>query len=89
MNVERPPRRGSFEISIATSPTEERQEIWSGLNRKPRAQKFPPINELTEAASRVLGLNAVKDMEGENDAPKDQTEQKEVTKSGNKRKRSI
>lgn len=88
MNVDRPPRRGSFEISIATSPTEKRQEIWSGLNRKPRAQKFPPITELTEAAGRVLGINTVKDTAGENKAPKDQTEQKEATKSGNKRKRS-
>lgn len=73
MNVDRPPRRGSFEIYIATNPTEERQEIWSGLNRKPRAQKFPPINELIEAASRILGIDTVKDKAM--GVPKDQTEQ--------------
>ncbi|KAH8276605.1 hypothetical protein KR044_008626, partial [Drosophila immigrans] len=44
--LERPPRRGAFELSFALRPTTvvgEQRPLWSGLKRTPRAQKFPDV----------------------------------------------
>lgn len=44
INADSPPRRGSFEVSVANAPSsdvKERTLIWTGLKNTPRAAKFP------------------------------------------------
>lgn len=61
INSDGPPRRGSFEVAITTKPSddvEERNLIWTGLKRTPRAQKFPDAAEMTEIIKKFLKLTS-------------------------------
>lgn len=61
INSDGPPRRGAFEVAITTKPSddvEERNLIWTGLKRTPRAQKFPDAAEMTEIIKKFLKLTS-------------------------------
>lgn len=59
LNPNGAPPRGSFEVFIAPKPTDEkseRTELWSGVKRTPRAQKFPTVEVVAEKLVEVLCL---------------------------------
>lgn len=59
INADGPPKRGAFEVAIALQPSddiEQRNLIWTGLKRTPRAQKFPNAEEITKVISEYLKL---------------------------------
>ncbi|SPP86511.1 blast:Selenoprotein BthD [Drosophila guanche] len=84
LNVEGTSRRGAFELHLAKQPTteaSEQQSLWSGLKRTPRAQKFPPVDDVFRWIVEILGPVA--------DEPKPrQTEEAPAPKQTQKRKRS-
>lgn len=51
-------RRGSFEISIAKTPTDDEKKrtlVWTGLKKgPPRVQKFPEVEEILEELKNAL-----------------------------------
>ncbi|EDW82545.1 uncharacterized protein Dwil_GK25075 [Drosophila willistoni] len=58
--LDRPPRRGAFELSLALRPTAEateQQALWSGLKRTPRAHKWPNMDVLYEQIVDALNKN--------------------------------
>ncbi|KAI8124252.1 Selenoprotein BthD [Lucilia cuprina] len=59
INADGPPRRGSFEVSIANVPSEdveERSLIWTGLKNTPRAAKFPSAENIAKELKVFLKL---------------------------------
>ena len=59
LNADGPPRRGSFEVSLAASPSvdaNERTLIWTGLKNTPRATKFPQAEKIAEDIKLRLSL---------------------------------
>lgn len=59
INADGPPRRGSFEVSIALAPSdnvEDRSLIWTGLKNTPRAAKFPTPENIANDLKGYLKL---------------------------------
>lgn len=63
INGDGPPRRGSFEVSIAKSPTSERTLLWSGLKNTPRAAKFPIVERIADDIKQYLGITSAESSE--------------------------
>lgn len=60
LNADGPPRRGSFEIAIAATPSSDikkRSQIWTGLKNTPRATKFPQVEKIVKDIKIFLNLN--------------------------------
>lgn len=65
INSDGPPRRGSFEVSVASIPTNDvgnRTLIWTGLKNTPRAAKFPTAEKIFEDLKRTLQLEVTSKM---------------------------
>ena len=58
INGDGPPRRGSFEVSIAKTPTSERSLLWTGLKNSPRAAKFPVVERIADDIKQYLGITS-------------------------------
>ncbi|TMW44449.1 hypothetical protein DOY81_010470, partial [Sarcophaga bullata] len=56
INGDGPPRRGSFEVAIAKTPTSERSLLWTGLKNTPRASKFPVVERIADDIKQYLGI---------------------------------
>uniref|UniRef100_A0A1I8PKZ5 Selenoprotein BthD n=1 Tax=Stomoxys calcitrans TaxID=35570 RepID=A0A1I8PKZ5_STOCA len=77
VNSDGPPRRGAFEVAISMEPSDDvdqRNLIWTGIKRTPRAQKFPAAEDMAEVIKKHLKLvssdvSPLKQEESEQDEP--------------------
>ncbi|XP_068158962.1 selenoprotein BthD [Drosophila tropicalis] len=72
--LDRPPRRGAFELHLALRPTAEateQQALWSGLKRTPRAQKWPDMDVLYEQIVQALNKDQNQDQKEESKKKKE------------------
>lgn len=53
--IENQPRKGSFEVRFARNCRLPAKDLWSGLNKEPREEKFPQdMNEVLKTVKKIL-----------------------------------
>ena len=81
INGDGPPRRGSFEVSIAKTPTSERSLLWTGLKNTPRAAKFPVGERIADDIKQYLCITSAVTEAAKKKATPTSLENKEVDES--------